>query len=143
MPRAPFLALLALLLPLCTTTASVPHEEYELEVSDLRGTWRVISVQVNGREKDVRGEGLWRLVVRQDQVTVIGHTHYYKLDPGRRPWHIDVFQDKTPGARPVTRGIYHLNGNRLTICWGTRGARPKAFVSRTEWDILVELVRVK
>lgn len=146
MPRPLLLALLVLALPLCTAAASVPRDEYEVERTDLEGTWRVIVVKIGEEESSVpKGEEDWCLVVKQNRVTVttIKDRWFYRIDPGRKPAHIDRLADGTPGAKVVNRGIYRLSGNRLTICWGAGGSRPKDFVSRLGRSAVVELVRVK
>ena len=149
MPRTLPLSLLALLLPLCTTIASVPHEKYEVESQDLQGVWQATSWVWKGRNVSYPTDDYFAFSAgNRFALGWLGRKEpmaegSYLLHPSRTPHGFDLL-DRGPASKPHTLGIYRLDGNRLTLCWREGGPRPKEFVSKPGMDtVLVELVRVK
>lgn len=133
MPRVPFLALLALLLPFCMAPASVPHEEYEIKPAGIEGTWKVTSWKEGGKDVFLPGELVGRqMIVTRVRLTLNGDDVLYKLDLGRDPPSIDLFDDDSKSG---AYGIYQVRGNQLTLCWTQTGRRPTAFFSKPGTDL--------
>jgi uncharacterized protein (TIGR03067 family) len=54
----------------------------------------------------------------------------YKIDPGRKPKHIDLIGTEGENAGKAAQGIYMLEGDTLTICYTMPGkVRPAEFAS--------------
>lgn len=149
MRRLLYLALLALALPLCTTTASVPRKKYEMETESLEGTWRVTYWTEDGKELSPEREmgGIRFRFTKQKRFVVTGTGHvlserFYKAFPARHPAEIEIYQT---WARPVWRGIYCLRGRRLTLCGYSDGKQlPKALASKPgNHIVLFQMVREK
>lgn len=59
------------------------------------------------------------------------------LKPSQRPKEMDIVGVKGPNAGRTIPAIYRLQGDRLTICYGLDGHRPKAFVSPKKSIVLL------
>ncbi len=112
----------------------LPEPAYEpiiLARKALQGEWEVVSADEDGarlKKPDLktltfvgrRGEFVFRLGSARALIT---------LDPTVTPAQFDVFG--LSEAFPFGgRGIYKLDGDRLTICWAASGEPPTAFVTR-------------
>jgi uncharacterized protein (TIGR03067 family) len=128
---------------------AVPHSSASLrEPSDdqrIRGTWKVVEDQKDGKPfPGTIGHRLrfqdGELLQIRDGVTI--HRFRYRLHPEMEPKGFDFL----PKGRQIwdDRGIYELGDNRLTLCYGHRGAiRPIHFdTNRGDARRLVVLQRV-
>jgi uncharacterized protein (TIGR03067 family) len=99
----------------------------------LSGTWTVESIEFMGMKINPPGAQQMTLTfnngkavmndgMRREETT-------YKLDDSQRPKAIDLFEPKGQ-ANQAIKGIYKIEGNRLTIAFPVNGpgvARPAAF----------------
>jgi uncharacterized protein (TIGR03067 family) len=116
--------------------AEAPGGDAKEELKKLAGTWRMVSGEQDGKalpEEVVKGA---RLVIKGDRHTVrvggdtLAGTH--RLDPSEEPKAIDATDTEGPYKGKTIRGIYKLEGGRLTVCFAGPGkARPKAFTTRS------------
>jgi internalin A len=108
----------------------------------LPGTWKVVSVEQDGKKSSTEQPRMTKwilngdkkaIVVRYEGDKVLGFMGY-KLDPSTQPKSIDL----QPTKGPAYKGIYRLQGDRLTICYdewrikegrSLNGEPRKAFVS--------------
>lgn len=115
------------------------------DLAALRGTWKVTALTFNGKKVDLTTE---RTIVFDDkQFTAFdgkkkGRTIGFTLSPAARPKQIDL---ALSGADLQAAGLYALDGDTLTICYGEPGAdRPKKLESRDGGKtFLLVLARVK
>jgi uncharacterized protein (TIGR03067 family) len=103
----------------------------EEEMKKLQGSWKVVSLEVEGKAipeeefKDVR------VIFKGDKMFSTkggkegGKPNRYKLDPSKTPKHIDIFHPATVRAAGKKKEevveltspeIYSLEGNKLKIC---------------------------
>jgi uncharacterized protein (TIGR03067 family) len=103
------------------------------DAKDIQGTWlpskgeirgvtmnddvlKLIKMKLDGRNYEVTAESL-------DKGT-------YTIDPAAKPKTIDITGVEGPNAGKKIPGIYELNGDTLTICYGLGGSpRPTEFKS--------------
>jgi len=122
-----------------------PSPEVKAELAKHRGVWRSVSFRREGKEtaeavvrsitREVDGD---RVVWRRDGKSFSGST--IVLDPGADPKTIDVHADGGPGRDKVVRGLYKLEGDRLTLCTADPDQpRPTAFRAEPgdRWTLMV------
>jgi uncharacterized protein (TIGR03067 family) len=108
------------------------------ETAKLQGTWKFVSMEVEGKKKPDEEMKKFTLTVRGDQWTVefkneseIGTAmsqapSKFKVDPTQKPRAIDFL---LPNGK-VLWGIYTLDKDGLTVCYGqAKGGRPTAFAT--------------
>jgi uncharacterized protein (TIGR03067 family) len=99
--------------------------------ADLQGTWKLVSVEVNGMTREF-GENTPRLVIKGDQVRYAGEPlATLKADPETTPKCLDLNFLSPKGSY---EGIYSVDKDTLKVCVSlpTDGAkeRPQEFVTK-------------
>jgi uncharacterized protein (TIGR03067 family) len=102
------------------------------EKGRLKGTWRVVSVQVEGRDYSRKLTPKCVFTFTGDTVFLQDNTKApecrIKLDPAKTPPTIDLTYRETGD---VCLGIYERRGNDLRVCYAVPGAkRPTSFATR-------------
>ncbi len=105
---------------------------------DLRGTWIVESVRMAIEPLTWLEEGAkgGTLVITADQIQFKGErgteSWPYTLDPTKKPAAIDFSEEN----KKITRGIYKLEGDKLTICLANYPdkKRPTEFKAKPDPD---------
>src|SRR5947209_2420281 len=91
-----------LLLVVCPllTAAEPPKDEVAKDLEKLQGTWKVVSLEWDGRkatDKMVRAEDPW--VIKGDKfVNAQSGGSSFKLDPSKKPKAIDITATPAPGV---------------------------------------------
>ncbi len=103
----------------------------------LQGGWKIVSVIKNGvpvPEGELKFAAMYFV---DDFIFVNEGGSYkpakYKIDPAQKPKTIDVMPNPDDDPERVHRGIYHVEGNDLELCFGEQpdlGERPKLFASK-------------
>lgn len=118
---------------LLIAVAVVPVAAADKDDKDkIQGAWHVVSGEDDGKNlarKDVKGT---EVVITADKITVMENgkkrVMTYKLDPDKKPRHIDLTTVEGSDEGKMAPGIYDLDANRLRICFAEPGGeRPKDF----------------
>jgi uncharacterized protein (TIGR03067 family) len=131
--RLPILFLLAV--NLIASEDPVKKATREADQAKLQGTWKVVSLVNSGEPVSAAKLKDARLIVETNKYTYKGEENYqgtFTLDSSATPRVVNAtFVDKFGKEQGVAVGIYRLDGNRVTICWGELGEerRPKTFAS--------------
>ena len=122
-----------------------PSPEVRAELERHQGVWRAVSFRREGKETPeavvrsiTRTADGDRVVWRRDGKSFSGST--VVLDPSADPKTIDVHADGGPGRDKVVRGLYKLEGDRLTLCTADPDEpRPTAFRADPgdRWTLMV------
>ncbi len=118
------------------------------EMAQFQGTWKFVSMEVEGKKKPDKDFTKYTVVLQGDQWTVsegdkIAANVTFKLDPTKKPKTIDLVDVE---KKRLIRGIYSLDGDKLTVCdrGSEKGERPTEFATKADSGlVLVVLKRVK
>ena len=122
-------AVVALYLALLADAASGQDDAAAME-----GVWKPTSARrgiqnigdhILAQENWTIRDGSYYVLDRRDRSARV----QIKLDPSATPKEIDVIVTEGIDAGKHDRGIYELQGDKLTVCWGLGSTRPK----RLEW----------
>jgi RNA polymerase sigma factor (sigma-70 family) len=107
------------------------------ELARLQGTWICTRMELGGGQVALPSQALASEVKGNRWVTkrdgrALGHSSIIVTDPTRTPKEIDlvsVIPGRTDG--PISKGIYRLDGDELTLCLNTPSMpeRPKTFAT--------------
>ena len=113
----------------------------------LQGTWQPVSVEQGGKAKEDKEhrllfDGDTFTIKKGDQVFAKGT---FKVDPDKKPKAIDFMITEGDEKGKTARGIYKLEGDKLTWCSAQPGQndRPKEFATKDTQNLLVVLQRAK
>jgi uncharacterized protein (TIGR03067 family) len=118
----------------------------EKEYVRFEGTWRFVSVEVEGRSVPAKHLKSSRLVLKGNQFTMTeGQATYrgtFKVDTAPKPKRIDVTFTEGPERGKTTGGIYELDGDTYKVCMALPGKnRPSQFASRPGSGHVLEILR--
>ena len=121
--------------------ADAPKSDQE----KLQGTWTVVTVEVNGKERSPERTERLKVVFKDRKIIFKGQTAdeemTFKIDPSQKVKQMDLTHpDKKVGT---LLGIYAFQGDTLKICYGRKkDDRPEDFGTR-EGDACVLIVLKK
>jgi len=104
------------------------------ELERLQGSWKVVTLEVEGREVPAGFFGGAKIVVDGEKFSTVGMGADYggriTVDVVSEPKRFDVLFNEGPHAGMASLGIYELNGSKWKICLGFAGKeRPKEFAT--------------
>jgi uncharacterized protein (TIGR03067 family) len=128
---------------------AVPADEEKEDLKQLQGCWTVVKAEQAGVAIPPDPSIRHAFTFTADEAThedgggrkVTG----YKLDPAKKPAHIDLTPKDGPDKGKTFKGIYELKGDMLRLCFAPPDEdRPAAFSSKKdERFMLFELKRDK
>jgi uncharacterized protein (TIGR03067 family) len=127
--------------------AAKEFKDAKQELDKLQGEWTLVSSEVGGKKRPDTENALSKLTISENQWVVTYRDSpstaraTIEIDPSKDPKTIDL---TFRGEKEPARGIYKLEGDTLTVCYGTVGGeRPKEFKTTQETGVLVVLKRAK
>ena len=120
------------------------------ENSRFQGTWRMVSVTVDGKAMADSDVNRWLVKIQGDSLVFdepeAKYTARFSFDRSTSPKHLDIAQRDAAVMDGTRHGIYSMENLRLHVCVPIqpRAARPENFESsENSGHILVELVRME
>ena len=128
-------ALLVLAAGLSLAADDGKKEPMDMDYAKLEGTWRVISLEVDGMkiaEETIKDS---RLVIKGKEFTMKEKIATYRgtftIDPSKKPKTIDIKFTAGPEKGNSSLGIYQLEGDDLKLCLTiTAKDRPTEFAAK-------------
>lgn len=126
---------------------SVPADDKK-PADELDGKWERVSQTVDGKAWEAGKLKGHYIVVKGAKVTYMhedkeeGPAATLKLDPGKSPKHIDVTYTDGPNKGKTHKGIYKIDGDTATACFGDVGKdRPTKFASTPGSGTMLQTVK--
>ena len=130
--------------------ADQPKEEaVKKELDRFKGTWKIVSLEMNGQKTPAEGFEKARLILKGDQFKMtMGEESFrgtFQVDPTQKPKTIEVTFTEGPDKGKTCQGIYELKGDTYKVCIGMPGnERPKEFATKKDSGHVLEVFeRVK
>lgn len=109
------------------------------EPSEIDGRWRYKRSEQDGKTL-AQGALLSHHVIHQGVFSGLIDSPFV-VRPDKEPKEIDelAFGDRVPGGAAIRPGIYRLEGDTLSICWGNAAKRPDSFETAGHADRTLEV----
>lgn len=112
--------------------ASNQEDDAKKELAKMQGTWRVVSVVINGeklKDEDIKDD---RLIIKGTKFTLQGKKQLLDgaltLDPSKSPKHLNALAAGADLKVIESVGIYELTGDTLKVCYSVApNPRPTDF----------------
>jgi uncharacterized protein (TIGR03067 family) len=125
------------------------QEKGKSDQDKIQGTWTFVSAEKGGMDakNDIPKEA--KLVFANGTIKIQAEGKEkeasYKLDSSKKPKQIDITVKEGNGQEQLHKGIYHLDGDNLKICFAHAGVdRPTEFKTQAgSQDMLFVLKRDK
>jgi uncharacterized protein (TIGR03067 family) len=120
------------------------------EVKQLQGTWKMVSLEINGeRIAADRFQGTLLVIKGNTYTTKVKGKSYaatFALDPAKKPRQIDMTFADGPNKGKVARGVYSLDKDTFKLCRAQASGKKRPGKLATQADsglFLVVWKRVK
>ncbi len=121
-------------------------EPVDMDYTKLEGTWRVVSLEVEGTkipEKTIKDS---RLLIKGKEFTMKEKIATYRgnfiIDPSKKPKTIDMKFTEGPEKGNTSLGIYELEGHDLKLCLTiTAKDRPAEFSAKPRSGLGFEVLK--
>lgn len=134
----------------CVATTPAQEDAVKKDKEKLQGTWKIVAFETAdaAAAKDVKAKG--KVVFEGDKFMVLiddmkfGEADF-KIDPSKKPKHIDVTPADGFNKGKTLLGIYQLDGDKLKLfSYDDPNVRPKEFkYEKGETGALIVLEREK
>lgn len=139
------------LLLLLAALPALAEDAKKAELAKLAGAWKIISLQVGGREVLQADTPEIKVTILADRMKFPGAKDsgefMLKIDPTTNPKVLDVLAVNGNNKGDVFEGIYELAGDTLQICIRTPAGtkdRPTEFASKVDTGlVLLKFERAK
>ena len=129
-------AILSSALPMAATLA--PFSD---DAKVLQGVWTPVKWELAGSATPPPSMSAMKLTLKDAQFEFLEGKSLdagrFELKPGQTPKEMDIVGVKGPNAGRTIPTIYRIQGDRLTVCYGLDGHRPKSFLSPKKSMILL------
>jgi uncharacterized protein (TIGR03067 family) len=98
------------------------------DTAKLLGSWKLMRWEENGEQKKPTKTD--RVIIAAHNVNWFGHEMNYRLDPTEKPKAFDIGFGVREVVAWCAEGIYLLEADTLTICFGLGGPRPTEFTAK-------------
>jgi uncharacterized protein (TIGR03067 family) len=113
-------ALLVLAAGLSSAAGDGKKEPLDMDYAKLEGTWRVVSLEVEGMKIPEETIKESRLIIKGKEFTMKEKIATYRgnfiIDPSKKPKTIDMKFTEGPEKGNTSLGIYELEGDDLKLC---------------------------
>ena len=107
----------------------------DMDYAKLEGTWRVVSLEIEGKkipEETIKDS---RLIIKGKEFTmkekIATYRGNFSTDPSKKPKTIDMKFTEGPEKGNTSLGIYELDGDNLKLCLTiTAKDRPAEFAAK-------------
>jgi uncharacterized protein (TIGR03067 family) len=134
------------LLPLLFLLAAEPAqtEVYKQDLATLQGTWKPVSMEMDGKFLTEEQIGKTRLTIKGEKFTFDtgkdSHEGLYKLDPSHEPKHLDIKITRGEEVGKTYLVIYKFSEGKMIQCMEVSNAkRPLDFTGRKGSGNLYEI----
>ena len=106
------------------------------DLKKLQGTWKRISMEVEGNEVPTDALTSWTATYEDDRLTLSSKEGNYRqaivtLDPSRKPKALNTWDADGPFADQTVPGIYEIDGDTMKVCFALPGKkRPEEFTTK-------------
>lgn len=138
-------SLIFLLLPLSALLLAEPKKDalYEQELAQFQGTWRPISMEMDGKFLTEEQIGKTRLTIKGDKFTFDtgkdSHEGIYKIDPHHEPKQLDIFITRGDEKGKTYLVAYKFaDGKMVQVMEVSNAKRPTEFTGKMGSGNLLE-----
>jgi uncharacterized protein (TIGR03067 family) len=119
-----------------TARAAEDQDAAEKEMDRLQGTWKLVTVEINGKEERLGASQTLAITKNKMVVKTPDRSEetLCKLDPTKKLKTIDIVHEgkQDPERKGTMLGIYRLEGETLTICTNAIGSDPRPTAFKTK-----------
>lgn len=142
-------ALLVVGVGLLLAADDTKQDAVKKEIANIQGTWRFVSMEVEGMKHPDKHVSSYTLVLKGDQWAFSDGKKSaakltFQLDPAKTPKTIDLV-DMDVEKKRIIRGLYSSEGDTLTVCYhrdpGKEGDRPTEFATKPDSGLVLFVLK--
>jgi uncharacterized protein (TIGR03067 family) len=127
--------------------ADATKEATMKEIDKFQGTWKLESLEMDGKKAPEDAFKNSRLIIKGDQFTwndgTVAYKGTFKVDVSKKPKTIDITFTEGPEKGNTIVGIYELEGDTYKVCLNVinRKERPKELASKAGSGYVLEVLK--